>query len=781
MLLLACTTAESGGRGDGIQFNRDIRPLLAENCFQCHGPDAGTREAELRLDTQDGLFGELASGERAIVPGNPDAGEVYRRITASDPDERMPPADSNKSLSAEEVDLLRRWIEDGAEWQGHWAFLPPVRVTPPDIEGDAWSRNAVDQFVLSRLRSQELQPSPAADRVTLIRRLSFDLTGMPPGLDQVDEFLQDEGPSAYDRLVDRLLASPHYGERMAMHWLDLVRFADSGGYHSDNEHSISPYRDYVIDAFNENRPFDRFTREQLAGDLLPNPTMEMRIATGYNRLNKTTEEGGAQPGEYLAKSAADRVRTTSGTWLGLTLGCAECHDHKYDPLTTRDFYSFVAFFADVQERGVYSGGGRAPEMAVPTPSQLAEIELIEAEIANLEQSLSAVGDPLTLEEALDLQSQTAALTSEKQNVEKQFTNTMITVSTEPREIHILPRGNWLDTSGEVVGPALPSSLGNSGDGGRRLTRLDLADWLIAADNPLTGRVFVNRLWKLFFGTGLSKQLDDLGTQGEWPTHPELLDWLAVEFQDSGWDVKHMVRLLVTSSTYRQSSRTSELLAQMDPLNRLCARQSRWRLDAEMIRDNALRVSGLLADRIGGRSVKPYQPAGYWSHLNFPTRRWKADTGANQYRRGLYTHWQRTFLHPSLLAFDAPSREECTAERAVSNTPKAALTLLNDPTYVEAARAFAERVFREAGSDDRSRIDWAWRACVSRPPLDREVALLTDLLQSSREDFDEDEQRARELLSVGLHATDPKHDPIELAAWTSLARAVFNLNEFITRN
>lgn len=814
-LMGLCVTqrAVDGAEETGdIQFNRDIRPILAENCFQCHGPDAGTREADLRLDTQAGLFGESASGEMAIVPGRADQSELFRRITASEDYERMPPDDSNKSLTDGEIELVRNWIAQGAQWQGHWAFFPPQRTKPPSIDGDAWSRNPLDRFILARLASEGLASSAAADRITLIRRLSFDLTGLPPRLEEVQAFVDDDRPFAYERLVDRLLASPHYGERMAIHWLDLVRFADSGGYHSDTEHSISPYRDYVIEAFNGNLPFDCFTREQLAGDLLPNPTLQQRVASGYNRLNKTTEEGGAQAGEYLVKYAADRVRTTAGTWLGLTLGCAECHDHKYDPVSTKDFYSFAAFFADVKERGVYSRGGREPELPVPTETQAAHVARIEAEIAKLQQSLTTGGNDPSEEAIAAVPTQIDELKGKRSAIEKQMTRTMVTVSVDPREIRILPRGNWLDHSGDVVSPALPTYFGGTDEASEdeaeeatveieqiqideksvegeaveevaepRLTRLDLADWFTSPDNPLTARVFVNRLWELFYGTGLSKQLDDLGTQGEWPTHPELLDWLAVEFRESGWDVKHMVRLLVTSSTYRQSSFTSESLGRIDPLNRFYARQSRWRLDAEMIRDNALAVSGLLTDRVGGRSVKPYQPAGYWSHLNFPKRKWAHDTGPNQYRRGLYTHWQRTFLHPSLLAFDAPSREECTAQRTVSNTPKAALTLLNDPTYVEGARVFAVRILTEGGSEARNRIRWAWQEAVSREPEDREIELLLSLLEANRNVYEQDADSARGLLEVGLSPTPPEFDAVEIAAWTSVARALFNLNEFITRN
>ncbi|MCH7726050.1 MAG: PSD1 domain-containing protein [Planctomycetes bacterium] len=765
-----------------VQFNRDIRPILAENCFQCHGPDSGTREAELRLDKKDGLFAKLDGGGVAVAAKDLKHSELYQRITSADQDERMPPADSGKQLSKEQIDLVRRWIEQGAAWQGHWAFIPPKQVDPPAPRDEKWIRNAADRFILARLEREGFSPSPAADRITLVRRLSFDLTGLPPAPAEVDAFVNDTSGDAYERVVDRLLASKHYGERMAMHWLDLVRYADSGGYHSDNEISISPYRDYVIHAFNDNMPFDQFTREQIAGDLLTNATIQQQVATGYIRLVKTTEEGGAQPGEYLVKMAADRVRTTSGTWLGLTLGCAECHDHKFDPLTTKDFYSFVAVFADVKERGHYRGGRREPEIMVPSREQAKRLEEIDLQLGRLNRSLDETESQLGDVEKKAIRSEIAKLNSEKKSIEQKFTRTMVAAaSAEPRQIRILPRGNWLDQTGAVVQPAVPASLPQPNTGKSKLSRIEFAEWLVSRNNPLTARVFVNRLWKLFFGMGISKRLDDIGTQGEWPTHPELLDWLAVEFMESGWDVKRMTKLLVMSNTYQQSSLTTEKLRQVDPQNRLYARQSRWRLDAEIIRDNALAISDLLVRKIGGRSVRPYQPAGYWSHLNFPTRVWTPSSGEDQYRRGLYTHWQRTFVHPMMLAFDAPSREECTAQRPTSNTPKAALTLLNDPTFVEAARVFAARVIQEGGETPTQRIQWAWRMATARTPTPQESALLVRLFQATRDHYAANKEAANELLAVGI-APNPKDiDPVEIASWTAVARALLNLNETITRN
>ena len=780
--LVAAGFPSPAAGAEPVQFNRDIRPILSNHCFNCHGPDAGTREADLRLDTRAGLLGDGKEAAGVIVPGQIEESPLWQRISSSDPFEQMPPPEYGKPLTAQQKDLIRQWIEQGAAWQGHWAFVPPTRPAVPQVQHDQWPANAVDSFLLARMEAAGVSPSPPADRATLLRRLSLDLTGLAPTPAETAAFLSDTRPGAWERQVERLLASPHFGERLAVYWLDLVRYGDSGGYHSDNTVHISPYRDYVIHAFNDNLPFDRFTREQLAGDLLPSPTTEQIVAAGYNRLNKTTEEGGAQGAEYLAKYAADRVRTTAGAWLGATLGCAECHDHKYDPYTMRDFYSFAAFFADVKEQGKYAGNGRRePETMVPSRFQESHLARLAQEQTQLEARLAqgpAAGEQAAIEQRL------AALADERKAIEADFTRTMITVAVQPREMRILPRGNWMDRTGEVVQPAVPQFLEPTSlhqtASQRRLTRLDLANWIASPDNPLTARVFVNRLWKLFYGAGLSRDLDDVGAQGQWPTHPALLDYLAVEFVERGWDIKHLVRLMVAAQAYRQTSLPSDELLEADPANELFARQNRWRLEAEFIRDHALATSGLLVRHLGGKSVYPYQPAGYWDHLNFPTRKWTADTGANQYRRGLYTHWQRTFLHPMLLAFDAPSREECTAQRAVSNTPKAALTLLNDPSFVEAARMLAARSLREGPADDTARIDWLWQQVLARPPVEEEAAVLAELLAANRSHYQSSPEQAKKLLSVGQAAAPSGLKAAEVAAWTAVCRTLLNLHETITR-
>ncbi len=1034
MTCAAADVAAADRLPDRIQFNRDIRPILSDHCFACHGPDQNSREADLRFDTEAGLFG--AEGEAGPVKrGELTESSLFHRITASDEAERMPPSEFGKDLNSEQIELLKRWIEQGAAWEGHWSFQPiqrPEVPTPPAALPQMAS--PIDTFVASTLEQQQLSFAATADRRTLARRLYFDLLGLPPAPEVVERFEQATDPMAYEQLVDELLASPHFGERMAMWWLDLVRYADSVGYHGDQPVSVSPFRDYVIDSFNDNKPFNQFTIEQLAGDLLPDATLEQKIAAGYNRLGMMSAEGGVQPKEYLAKYIAERVRNLGGTWLGVTLGCCECHDHKYDPFSAADFYRFEAFFADIEERGLYGGDDWGPQVKVPSPDEQRKLVLLDAKLAELRQTLerpspelataqaaweqarsnwqtlrpsafeSSGGATLTLLpdgsllasgsspatdittltfaewpsditavriEALpdaslpnqgpgragngnfvlseievrqleagqtkprSLQNATATyeqtgaaeghpdkkwtaasaidgdtrgatwgwaimeqagrvnsavfefqpvsessaesaeaagvdnestpsqlqivlkqqldnpqhtlgrfrilvtsaplpiraehllpadvetnlrtplaertaeqqealakyyrslapelnpiretlkqIEAERQELDKQIPTMLVTKTVEPRMVRVLARGNWMDESGTTVRPAIPELLGGQAVAEEvRLNRLDLAKWVVAQENPLTARVTVNRLWKLLFGGGLSGKLDDLGAQGEWPSHPELLDWLADEFRMSGWNIKHILKLMVMSETYRQSSLVSTGLSEQDPYNRLLARQGRWRLDAELVRDTLLSFSGLLVDEIGGESVKPYQPAGYWAYLNFPQREWQSGQGTELYRRGVYTHWQRQYLHPSLLAFDAPSREECTADRSRSNTPLQALVLLNDPTYVEAARAFAMRIVESGETTDETRLAWAIRTALNRAPRDGELAILLDLLSRHRVDFQSRPDDARLLLEVGKTAAPVAldSDASALAAWISVARALMNLHETITRN
>ena len=846
LAVLVCFAWPSGLVAGAIDFSRDIRPLLSDNCFACHGPDAKQRKADLRLDTRDGALADL-DGVSAVVPGKPSESELVARINTDDEDDLMPPPDSGKQLDATQKALLQRWIADGAEYELHWAYKPVTRPAPPSVKNGSFVRNDIDRFVLATLRAKGYDPSREAGRRTLIRRLSFDLTGLPPTWEQVQAFVADSSPRAFGKLVDRLLASPHYGERMAVYWLDLVRYADTMGYHSDNEQTKPLYREYVINAFNDNLPFDRFTREQLAGDQLPGTTRRQLIASGYNRLNMTTREGGSQAKEYIAIYLGDRVRNVSGVWMATTLGCTECHDHKFDPFTSRDFYSLGAFFADLEETPV------GPQKYTPLPSaaQQAKVDELQTKLPPLEALLNtqtpALDDALArwesaqaeriapepsaaangtepavcddkasadsaappknitdilavpLAKRSDKQKKTlaahyrtiapelagarkelAGLKARIKQLEKAFPTSLVSVRlAKPRTVRILPRGNWQDESGPEVQPTVPARL-KLADTESRAKRSDLADWVVSKDNPLTARVMVNRLWALCFGRGLAVPLDDFGAQGTPPTHPELLDWLAADFMDHGWDIKRTMKLLVTSGAYRQSSIAAAKTLAADPLNKWLARQGRWRLDAEMVRDNALAVSGLLAKPIGGASVKPYQPAGYWKHLNFPKRKWAPDSGVSQYRRGLYTFWCRTFLHPSMLAFDAPSREGCVAERTRSNTPQQALVLLNDPTYVEASRVFAERILQHGGDTDGERLAWAFERALSREPSAGERDILLRLAKERAGHFAANAGAAKAAATAGAWPVAAALKPERVAAWAAVSRAILNLYETTSR-
>ena len=1023
----AAVVSNTSQKGSGgplpkqVTFNAHIRPIFSNTCFACHGFDSKNRKADLRLDTPEGAYSKLKdSEEHAIVPGKPDQSAILKRIVSADPDEVMPPPEFHKDLTERQKMLVRAWIEQGAKYEEHWAFTPVAKSPVPTVAAHAAEvANPIDAFILATLEAEQTEPSAITDKSTLLRRLSLDLTGLPPSPAELDAFLSDQNPDAYAKQVDRLLASPHYGERMSVPWLDVVRFSDTVGYHGDQNARIFPYRDYVIKAFNDNKRFDQFTIEQLAGDLLPNATEEQRIATGFLRLNLMTREGGAQAKEYLAKSMGDRVRAVGAAWLGLTTGCAECHDHKFDPLTTRDFYSLGAFFADVRQWGVYADYGYTPNKDVPgmnndwpfppeiyaknsalekrlatlqatavellapmkkdeaafrlwreqTASYLAanptgwsvlapasitaakataheispdnsvvltgppqkdewvtldfplpntsirairfealpdaknagkvgrqpngkfsvtptffldsqplkiawsqadrrtplkynngdnsplleaewrsapavfeepqnaaslphhaiyhlpqtlpaasgrvlQVKLASADIGRVRFSVTPFGDAIPGEKnALRSELTTAFKTGESgelaaawvlattpdaalpkayQNIRASiiacragYAYSLVAQALPADKVlstHILPRGAWMNPAEEVQ-PAVPAFLPHASikaeDG--RLSRLDLAQWLMAKENPLTARQFTNRLWKQFFGKGLSNVLDDLGNQGEWPSHPQLLDWLASEFRDSGWDVKHLVRLIVTSRTYQQVSASRKDLVEKDPANRLLAEQSARRLDAEFVRDNALAISGLLNDAIiGGPSVKPYQPAGYWANLNFPERDYEPSTDDGQYRRGLYMHWQRTFMHPMLAGFDAPSREECTGDRFQSNSPQQALTLLNDPSFVEAARGFALRITREASGKDEDRIRFAVKLALSREAKPGELESLTKFLTTQRDFYKAKPDDAVAFLKIGLSDPGVGQDPAELAAWSQLCRVILNLHETITR-
>jgi hypothetical protein len=764
-----------------IDFNRDIRPILSENCFRCHGPDERERKAKLRLDTRAGALKELRSGGHAVVPGHAAKSALIERITAADLKERMPPLSSKKHLTAQQIDLFKRWIDQGAKWSEHWAFIPPSRPKLPPVANKSWPHNAIDHFILARLEKEGLKPSPEADRIRLIRRVTLDLTGLPPTPAEVDAFLADRGPNAYAKVVERLLASPHFGERLAVEWLDAARYADTHGYHIDSGRDMTRWRDWVIDAFNKNLPFDQFTVEQLAGDLLPGATLEQKVASGFNRNHMINFEGGAIPEEYHNAYIVDRVNTTSTVWLGLTIACAQCHDHKYDPISQKEFYQLYAFFHNVPERGLDgSKGNAAPTIKMPTPEQ-------ERRLRELEEAIrQAGGDKARL----------AKLRQERAAVEKQLPTAMVMQEMpRPRDTFMLLRGEY-NKKGPKVSAGTPAALPPLPKGAPA-NRLGLARWLVDPGHPLTARVAVNRYWQMFFGTGLVKTAEDFGAQGELPSHPELLDWLAVEFMNpssaplgSGsktrWDVKALLRLIVTSATYRQSSVATPQLLAKDAENRLLARGPRLRLQAEFIRDQALAVSGLLNREIGGASVFPYQPAGLWQELasRQDSKNWSAQFfvqshGKDLYRRTMYTFWKRTSPPPTLVTFDAPDRETCTVRRSRTNTPLQALVLMNDPTYVEASRKLAERMMKQAENADE-RITLAFRLATARRPTAKEIDVLRRVFNRQLDVYRKDRKAALKLLGVGEAPRDERLPPAELAAWTVVASVILNLDETVTK-
>ncbi|MFN7999048.1 MAG: DUF1553 domain-containing protein [Bryobacteraceae bacterium] len=1031
-----------------VDFDREIRPILADNCFACHGPDEKQRMANLRLDIKEGMFAER-SGKPVIAPGDSAASRLFQRISATDKAKRMPPSYSERSLAPAQVELIKKWIDQGAKWELHWSYVPPKRPDVPSAGDSKWPRNSIDNFILARLTREGLKPSPEASRATLLRRVTLDLTGLPPSPAELDAFLADKFPDAYEKVVDRLLHSPHYGERMAMQWLDLARYADTHGYHIDSHREMWHWRDWVIDAFNRNMPFDEFTIDQLAGDLLPNATLQQKIATGFNRNHMINFEGGAIPEEYQTEYVVDRVEATSNTWMGMTLGCARCHDHKYDPIKQRDFYRFFAFFNTIPEKGLDGRAGNAkPYVQIPSPEQAAQLAKVKETLENTEKTLAdSEVDPLIADwekpkldnmpapsrEALlahysldgnfadrsghyhDGRTLTGAPTFDDGPVGKaahfegesevsfgdvgdfdSATPFSLALWLEPNstkevaffqridspverrgyellcdESVVLPRlrrglklrfrltNHWPDNAIEIrtkrtliegdfvhlgiaydgsskaaglkmyvdgepvevevlhdtlsgpirnsaaleignkkLGPAfrgrlddfriygrqlapaeiaqlaaeepvrvalflsagqrskeqkkevrdyflkhdapeplktafaerakaetlcedldwtVPSSMvmeemdkpwdtfilgrGDYRNHGEKVTpavpamlpplpadlpanRLGLAKWLVSPSNPLTARVAVNRYWQMYFGHGIVKTAEDFGSQGEAPVHPELLDWLATEFVRTGWDIRAMQRLIVTSAAYRQDSRVSPDLLEKDPENRLLARGPRFRLPAEVVRDNALAVSGLLDNRLGGPSVYPYQPKGLWEEMAFgdvySAQTYVQSHGADLYRRSMYTFWKRTVPPASLSAFDAPDREKCTARRTLTNTPLQALVLLNDPTYIEAARLLAQRMLEQGGKDASSRINYGFRLVTARKPDANEVRVLKDIERQELAQYRRDGEAAHKLIQVGESPAAPKLDQSELAAWTTVASTILNLDEAITK-
>jgi hypothetical protein len=852
-----------------VDYNRDILPILSSKCFNCHGPDANARKSGVRLDLREAAVKPTKSGDVPIKPGHADQSEAMRRILSDDDSERMPPAKTGKSLTPHEMDLVKRWIDEGAEYAPHWAFVKPRRPADPEVKNKGWVKNVIDAFVLHHLEQAGLEPSPPADPITLIRRLSLDLTGLPPSIDEVDRFLHDYNSalstqhSALERLVDRLLASPHYGEKMAQTWLDLARFGDTSGYHMDSTRQMSLWRDWVIDAFNKNMPFDQFTIEQLAGDLLPNATTSQKIASGFNRNTRFNEEGGVDPEEYVIRYNIDRTNTLGQVWLGLTLGCAECHSHKSDPISHQEYYQLFAYFTGIKEpmkegHDIH-GKPLPPLLKLPTADQGKELEQLSGQRAAFEKAIAKELGRHIYIDPLDGTSATAGpersqiawerVTGENANlpaevraalkltrgerstdqkkllrdyylrkinqaahaifgglddeieqitrsikaIEDAIPYTLISEEMpNPRPAFILIRGDFQQKGPRVerglpaVFPQMPTGAPNN--------RLGLARWLVSPEHPLTARVVVNRLWAQMFGNGIVRSLGDFGTQGDYPSHPELLDWLASEFllpSPSGrgaggedeshrsWDTKRLLRMIALSATYQQSSTFRADAAKSDPTNRLLSHAPRHRLTAEEIRDSALAISGLLNKRIGGPSFMPYQPPDFYRNKNegWP---WTPSAGDEQYRRGLYAFWRRTALHPMFVIFDAPSREECNVHRARTNTPQQALVTLNDATFVEAARAFAQRILVQGPTDLDGRLVFAFRSATCRAPSDVEMRVLRRRVQQQLDRFKVDRDAASTLVNVGQYPRDASLEVVELAAWTALANMLLNLDEVLMR-
>jgi len=777
------------GGPPAVDYNRQVRPILSNACFQCHGPDAEERQAELRLDVRDAALAPAESGRPAVVPGDPDASGLVRRVFSTRKGQVMPPPESHKTLTAAEKQTLKDWVAQGAPYQTHWSFRTPVRPPVPRVNQAAWPRDPIDADVLARLEAEGLAPSPEADRPTLIRRVTLDLTGLPPTPAEVDAYLADRAPDAYERVVDRLLNSPRYGERMALDWLDAARYADTHGFHIDSGRDMTRWREWVIAAFNGNLPFDRFTVEQLAGDLLPGATVDQKVASGFHRNHMINFEGGAVPEEYLNVYIVDRVNTTGTVWLGLTVGCTQCHDHKYDPITQKDYYALYAFFNNVPEKGLDgSKGNAAPVLRTPTAAQRAELDRLATGVREAEAALGAApGDREAVKERLE------AAKKALERAEGRVPSAMVMEEmAKPRDTFVRIRGQY-DKLGDKVRPGVPSVLPPLPDDTPR-DRLALARWLVDPGHPLVGRVTVNRVWQSFFGTGIVRTSDDFGSQGEPPSHPELLDRLAADFvapepgRGRAWDVKALVRRIVTSATYRQRSTVTPGLVARDPENRLLARGPRVRLQAEFLRDQALAVGGLLNGEVGGASVSPYQPAGLWEELmsrsdgkNWSAQAYEQSHGKDLYRRTMYTFWKRTSPPPSLATFDAPDRETCTVRRARTNTPLQALVLMNDPTYVEAARKLAERVMTEGGRSAGDRIAFAFRLATARTPTADEAAVLRTVFDDELARFQKESGAAVKLLSVGESPRDGTLDTAELAAWTSVGSVILNLDEVLNKN
>ncbi len=839
-LVLALSCAALARAAEPIDFNRQILPILSDACFHCHGPDASSREAKLRLDQKEGLF-RTRDDITVVTPGHPEKSELFLRISSKEDDEIMPPPKAKRRLQPAEIELLRRWIAGGAKWSQHWAFSPPTRPEPPRLHTPpAASRNPIDAFVLARLAQEKLSPSPEAAPATLLRRVSLDLTGLPPTPAELDAFLADPSAGAYERAVDRLLASPRYGERWAWDWLDLARYADTNGFQGDPERTMWPWRDWVVNALNANMPYDQFTIEQLAGDLLPDATRDQKLASGFHRNNMFNGEGGRIAEETRVENVFDRVETTATVWMGLTFTCARCHDHKFDPIKQTDYFALYDIFNQMSETGSANGGGGrsgaiAPVLDLSTPAEAEAVKKAQAGIDAVAKEIEEFelkkfprdeGKPVTDSPAAQKLPGNLFATHARPAVNRRDLNGLLEAlphfrDTEPdpdyvkllnrhiaairardrasnnitkvmimdelpkkRDTFVLTRGNYeAKTDVKVLG-ALPEVFRahetpppSPATEAARLNRLDLARWLVSPGNPLGARTAVNRAWQAFFGTGIVKTPEDFGAQSGAPSHPELLDWLATEFVASGWDMKKLHRTIVLSATYRQSSKVTPALHERDPENRLLARGPRHRMPSWMLRDQALALSGLINGTMGGPSVRPYQPPGIWEEATFGKKSYQQDHGDALYRRSLYVFWRRIVGPTSF--FDAGARQVCTVKVARTNTPLHALVTLNDPAFVEPARVMAQRALASEVRTDAARLDAVFRAATSRPPTKDEKSILLARLARLRAQFGEDPEEAHQLAGTGEFDRPEGIPVVEHAAWTALCSLILNLDEVLS--
>jgi hypothetical protein len=736
---------------DVVSYNFNIRPILSDKCFKCHGPDANKRQANLRLDIQENAYVALKDepDKHALVPGDPDASELYRRITTADSSEMMPAVKSNlKPLTPYEVKLIRKWIKQGAKYEKHWAFVPPKSSQVPEVEDKSWPKNTIDYFVLHKQEQKGFKPNPEADKERLLKRLCFDLNGLPPDVALMDRFLADKSPNAYERMVDELMARPQYGEKMALRWMDIARYADSHGYQDDNYRTQWPWRDWVIHAYNENLPYKDFITWQLAGDLIPNHTKEQLLATGFNRNHKITEEGGVIDEEYRVNYVTDRTNTFGKALMGVTLECAHCHDHKYDPFSQKEYYQMFSFFNSVKEPGLQS----------------------------------TVGGPETYAKRPMMQISNEDAKSILKFVNKTDTGKLIVSimgdSEVYRKTYILKRGNY-DSHGDEVFPGTPKAILPFNNAYPK-NRLGLADWVFDDKNPLTARVYVNQIWEEFFGRGIVKTLGDFGMQGELPSNPELLDWLAVDFKTHGWNIKRLVKQIVMSATYRQSAVVTPDKLKNDPDNVLLSRGPRNRLPAEFIRDMILASSGLLNKTIGGPSVNPYQPPGLWESTTSGRGQlasYRQVHGPNLYRRGMYTLIKRTSPPVEMAIFDASNRDQCEVQRMRTNTPLQALEMMNDPTMLESARVSAQKMLQD-NSQPKDKIYTAFRRIICRKPTDKEMSILTSYYQDQLKSINQKD--AEKLLAVGEYPVPANMDKIKLAAMMKVIDTIYNLEEAITK-